>query len=114
MPHLCARRVAAVLSDLLGGEIDPDDSNHIIHQEAMGKLNEAFTHGDEEEDTNNDDMASGGWCQVRGVPEMKTKERLQHVGCRARTLHTLTSTRQSSVAVRRRCFVTHGLTHRLA
>ncbi len=44
---------------------------------------------------------------------MKTKERLQHVGCRARTLHTLTSTRESSVAVRRRCFVTPGLTHRL-
>jgi len=36
----------------------------IMHQEAMGKLNEAFTHGDEEEETNNDDTASGGWCQV--------------------------------------------------
>ncbi|HYT37792.1 MAG TPA: hypothetical protein VEL49_11505 [Ktedonobacteraceae bacterium] len=50
------------MSDLLGGEIDPDDCNHIIHQKAMGKLNEAFTHCDEEEDTNNDDTASGGWC----------------------------------------------------
>jgi len=34
----------------------------IMHQKAMGKLNEAFTHCDEEEDTNNDDTASGGWC----------------------------------------------------
>jgi len=68
MLHPYARRVAAVLSDLLGGEIDPDDCNHIIHQEAMGKLNEAITHCDEEEDTNNDDKASGVGARCEESP----------------------------------------------
>ncbi len=34
----------------------------------MGKLNEAFTHGDEEEDTNNDDMASGAGARCEESP----------------------------------------------
>jgi len=57
-----------VVQEILGHSqigITMDIYSHVLpimHQEAMGKLNEAFTHGDEEEETNNDDTASGGWC----------------------------------------------------
>ena len=55
-----------VVQEILGHSqigITIDIYSHVLptmHQEAMGKLNEAFTHCEEEEDTDDDDMASGG------------------------------------------------------